>query len=42
MAAVTRHWCTVLNGTMIDEATFKHETDQAIANVRKKMSVAAR
>ena len=42
MASLTRHWSTFLNGTMTDETTFKHETDQAIANVRKKMSVAAR
>ena len=42
MASLTRHWSTFLNGTMVDEATFRHETDQAIANVRKKMSVAAR
>lgn len=42
MAGLTRHWSTFLNGTLTDEATFKHETDQAIANVRKKMSVAAR
>jgi len=42
MAGLTRQWSTFLNGTMTDEATFKHETDQAIANVRKKMSVAAR
>jgi AhpD family alkylhydroperoxidase len=31
----------VLNGTLTDEATFRHETDQAIANVRKKMQVAS-
>jgi AhpD family alkylhydroperoxidase len=42
MASLTRHWSTFLNGTMADEATFKRETDQAIANVRKKLSVAAR
>jgi AhpD family alkylhydroperoxidase len=42
MAALTRHWSTFLNGTMTDEATFKHETDQVVANVRKKLPVAAR
>src|SRR5205814_1910806 len=35
MAALTRHWSTFLNGTLTDETTFRHETDQAIANVRK-------
>jgi len=35
MAALTRHWSTVLNGSMIDEAQFKKETDQIIANVKK-------
>lgn len=30
MAAVTRHWSTVLNGSQIDMATFKQETDAAL------------
>lgn len=41
MASITRHWSTFLNGTLTDEATFRRETDQAIANVRKKMQVAS-
>ena len=35
MASLTRHWSTVLNGSMIDEAQFKKETDQIISNVKK-------
>jgi AhpD family alkylhydroperoxidase len=42
MAAVTRHWSTFLNGTLTDEAVFRRETDQAIANVRRKLQLAAR
>ncbi len=30
MAAITRHWSTVLNGMQIDLASFKHETDTAL------------
>ena len=30
MAAVTRHWSTVLNGSAIDMETFKRETDAAL------------
>ena len=41
MASITRHWSTFLNGTLADEAVFRRETDQAIANVRKKMQIAA-
>ena len=42
MAAVTRHWSTFLNGTLTDETVFRRETDQAVANVRRKVQVAAR
>jgi AhpD family alkylhydroperoxidase len=42
MASLTRHWSTFLNGMLTDEAVFRRETDQAIANVRKKIQVAAR
>lgn len=28
MAAIVRHWSTVLNGTQVDMATFKDETDR--------------
>jgi hypothetical protein len=27
MAAIVRHWSTVLNGMQVDLATFKQETD---------------
>jgi AhpD family alkylhydroperoxidase len=42
MASLTRHWSTFLNGTLTDEAVFRRETDQAIANVRKKIQMATR
>lgn len=35
MAAITRHWSTVLNGTLPDEAKFRKEVDQVIANAKK-------
>jgi AhpD family alkylhydroperoxidase len=35
MAAITRHWSTVLNGSMIDEAQFRKEVDQIVANAKK-------
>jgi AhpD family alkylhydroperoxidase len=38
MAALTRHWSTFLNGAMIDEATFRKETDQAVKLIRSKMA----
>src|SRR5579872_6447851 len=30
MAAISRHWSTVLNGMQIDLTTFKHETDMVL------------
>jgi AhpD family alkylhydroperoxidase len=35
MASITRHWSTVLNGTNPDEAQFRREIDQVIANAKK-------
>jgi AhpD family alkylhydroperoxidase len=35
MAAITRHWSTVLNGSLIDEAQFRKEVDQIVANARR-------
>ena len=35
MAAITRHWSTVLNGSLLDEAQFRKETDQIITNIKK-------
>jgi AhpD family alkylhydroperoxidase len=42
MASLTRHWSTFLNGMLTDETVFRRETDQAVANVRRKMQVAVR
>lgn len=30
MAAITRHWSTVLNGMQVDEAAFRRETDTVL------------
>jgi AhpD family alkylhydroperoxidase len=38
MAALTRHWSTVLNGSLIDEAAFRKEVDQIVANARKAVA----
>jgi AhpD family alkylhydroperoxidase len=35
MAALTRHWSTVLNGSMVDEQQFRAETDQIVANAKR-------
>ena len=35
MAALTRHWSTVLNGSLIDENQFRREVDQIVKNARK-------
>ena len=35
MAAVTRHWSTFLNGIQTDEAKFRGEIAQLVANVKK-------
>ena len=35
MAAITRHWSTVLNGSQIDYETFKQEADQILAQAMK-------
>ncbi len=35
MAAITRHWSTVLNGSQIDEAVFRKDVDQIVTNARK-------
>ena len=36
MAAITRHWSTVLNGMQIDLATFKGETDAVLRAAGEK------
>jgi AhpD family alkylhydroperoxidase len=40
MAAITRHWSTVLNGSQIDMATFKQETDAALKFAGEKAKAA--
>jgi AhpD family alkylhydroperoxidase len=36
MAAIVRHWSTMLNGSQVDLATFKQQTDQVFAAVKAK------
>jgi AhpD family alkylhydroperoxidase len=38
----TRFWSTFLNGSQIDETTFRRETDQIMANMRKRTKVSSR
>ena len=38
MAALTRHWSTVLNGAQIDEAAFRKEVEQIVTNARKALA----
>lgn len=35
MAAITRHWSTVLNGSLVDEDQFRKEVDQIVAGAKK-------
>jgi|MudIll2142460700_1097286.scaffolds.fasta_scaffold21102_1 AhpD family alkylhydroperoxidase len=42
MAAITRHWSTVLNGALIDEAAFKREVDQIMKEAKRASQKAAR
>ena len=36
MAAIVRHWSTMLNGSQVDLATFKKQTDDVFAAVKAK------
>lgn len=36
MAAIVRHWSTMLNGSQVDLATFKKQTDNLFAAVKAK------
>ncbi|TPI48905.1 carboxymuconolactone decarboxylase family protein [Mesorhizobium sp. B2-9-1] len=36
MAAIVRHWSTMLNGSQVDLATFKKQTDDLFAAVKTK------
>lgn len=37
MAAITRHWSTILNGSLMDRNEFRKEADQVMAYVQKVM-----
>lgn len=36
MSAIVRHWSTILNGSQVDLATFKKQTDDVFAAVKAK------
>ena len=38
MAAITRHWSTVLNGSLIDEEEFREQTDGILKFVEEQMA----
>jgi len=38
MAAIIRHWSTVLNGSQMDKAEFRQEVDQVMTNIKKMMA----
>jgi AhpD family alkylhydroperoxidase len=40
MAAITRHWSTVLNGMQIDQAAFQHDTDTVLKLAGEKAKAA--
>jgi AhpD family alkylhydroperoxidase len=40
MAAITRHWSTVLNGMQVDAAVFKQETDAVLKLAGEKATSA--
>ena len=42
MAAITRHWSTVLNGMQVDLPTFKQETDRAMQLAAERASTTAK
>jgi len=42
MAALTRHWSTVLNGAAIDEGAFKRDVDQMIKETKRASQKASR
>lgn len=37
MAAITRHWSTVLNGSLMDKDKFRKEADKIMSHVKKMM-----
>ena len=42
MAAISRHWSTVLNGMQVDTATFKNETDTVLRLAGEKAKSASK
>jgi hypothetical protein len=42
MAAIVRHWSTVLNGMQVDQAVFKQETDQVLKLAADKAKTATK
>lgn len=38
MASIVRHWSTMLNGSQVDFATFKRQTDEMLAHAAKAKS----
>jgi AhpD family alkylhydroperoxidase len=42
MAAITRHWSTVLNGMQVDPAVFRQETDAVLAHAAKMAKAKAK
>ena len=42
MAAVVRHWSTVLNGTQVDLGGFKRDTDAVLTSAAEKAKAASR
>ncbi len=41
MAAISRHWSTVLNGMQVDLSTFKEETDRVLRLAAEKAGTAS-
>jgi hypothetical protein len=41
MAAITRHWSTVLNGMQVDHTGFRQETDTVLNLAAERMKAAS-
>jgi AhpD family alkylhydroperoxidase len=42
MAAITRHWSTVLNGSLVDENAFRKDVDRLVKNMRARSARATK
>lgn len=42
MAAISRHWSTVLNGMQVDPVGFRQETDTVLHLAAERMKTAAK